>query len=269
MDTFTWAERLMYEKLAQNDYYMKLKVLDHKIDYGKRQIAKIFFHLHSLLNIRNSKHIGPIQKQLTDIMLSKQGELKYLFTVLNHFSVIGSLNYSNQHQKVIANQRNIQEEIQQLGNKTFTLIYDNFVRTKTISDSLHTDKQTQEIPLLTQTMLALPPTPDCDTCRGTCSCTWSNDSLPKDIDYSIIQLNDMETENYDDCTFHNRYQYLRKVSDSYKNLLALRDERKPAKDLENCIPPMSDVKSTWKLSKKEDTKVDRLTLPCVVGMSDI
>ena len=91
MDTFTWAERLMYEKLVQNDYYLKLKVLDHKIDYGKRQIAKIFFHLHSLLNIRNSKHIGPIQKQLTDIMLSKQGELKYLFTVLNHFSVIGSL----------------------------------------------------------------------------------------------------------------------------------------------------------------------------------
>ena len=65
--------------VRQNDYY---KVLDHKIDYGKRQIAKIFFHLHSLLNIRNSKHIGPIQKQLTDIMLSKQGELKYLFILV-------------------------------------------------------------------------------------------------------------------------------------------------------------------------------------------
>ena len=117
----TWAERLMYETLTQNNYYLKLKG-DHKVSYEKQQIAKIFFHLHSLLNIRNSKHIGPIQKQLTDIMLCKKGELKYVFNVLNHFSVIGSLNYSNQHQKDIASQRNLEEEIQQLGNKTFTLI---------------------------------------------------------------------------------------------------------------------------------------------------
>ena len=115
-------------------------------------------------------------------------------------------------------------------------------------------------------MLALPPTSECDTCHGTCSCTWSNDSLSKEVNYSIVQLNDLEKKNYKECTLQNQYQYRQRVSDNYKSLLALRDQTKPAKDLEDCIPSMSDVKSKWKLSKKEDTKVERLTLPCVVGM---
>ena len=139
------------------------------------------------------------------------------------------------------------------------------MRTKTIFDSLHTDKQTQDIPLLTQTMLALPPTDDCTICHGACTCTWSNDLNPKEVDYNIVQLNEIEMKQFEACISDDKVHYLQKVSDLYSNLLTLTDETRENSNLEESMPSMKDAKSKWKLHKNEDVRVERLTLPCVEG----
>lgn len=267
LNTFTWAERLLYEKLTENKYFNgKLKDGEHKQLYAKRHTTKIFFHLHSFMNIRNSKHLGPIQRQLTDIMLFKQGELKYLFSVFNHFSIIGSLNYSNFNQKKLSEKRNFKKEIEDLGNKSFVLIYDNFVRTKTVCDSLHNDKQTYDIPLLTQTMLALPPTSKCTACEGICHCAWKNGLSSDNIVYSSIMcLSGIEANQFETYISHDKQSYLQLVAGMYKDLVKLRASSGEIKEIESSVPSIREEKSKWRLHQNGDINVHRLTLPCVVG----
>ena len=109
----SWAVRLFMEILLQNKSWYPLP--DQRRDHAIRKTRKTYFCLHTMLNIKNSNHSGPLQKQLGDIMYTKHTDIKYFYNVFSHLSILDSLPTVIGRQTKLAAERNIEKILQQKG----------------------------------------------------------------------------------------------------------------------------------------------------------
>ena len=187
-----WAIRSALKWLLENKTQRNTE--EESCQAKLKKIHKIYFSMNILMNIKNSHFIGPMQKQLGDILYTKHGDVNYIYNVLSHLSIVESLPSITSRQVRISKSRRVAEELRAECRENYVLLYDNFNKTKTVYDSMIGTLQTATNEILNRTLLGLSPVQPCTLCDNVCDYSWSNDKKPESIEYNVIWVNEVENE---------------------------------------------------------------------------
>ena len=181
---------------------------------------------------------GPLQKQLSDNMYIKHSDVNYMYNTFSHLGVMESLTTVIERQKATSKSRNLKEEILDVGKGTYCHIHDNFNKMHVTGDPVYGSPQTRQSEILNRTFLVLPPTKSCPTCVGRCTCRWSSEKSPKEIDFRCIFQNDAEIKETKKFEEKRLYDGLKTVSRIYYLLQNL--ELSTTDDIDNILETSED-----------------------------
>ena len=239
----SWAVRLFMEILLQNKSWYPLP--DQRRDHAIRKTRKTYFCLHTMLNIKNSNHSGPLQKQLGDIMYTKHTDIKYFYNVFSHLSILDSLPTVIGRQTKLAAERNIEKILQQRGELEYVLLWDNFVKTHIIYDPIVGNAHSQSNEILNKTLIGLSSTSKCGECVDKCECIWTQDVDQKRIKFEEIFPNEAEKKEkakYEQSQLANALVEASELFDMISGLRNVKAEQFPDHIKEKVhIDPFNDV----------------------------
>ena len=192
----SWAIKLLIESITKDKTWIA-GTPEKRIQHDLRKVRKIYFTTEVLFHIHNSLYSGPLQKQLSDNMYMKHTDVNYLYNLLSHLGVMESLTTVTERQKTTSEQRNMKKEILEAGKETYCHIHDNFNKVHITGDPVFGCPQTKQNEILNRTLLILPPTTNCKSCIGKCSCRWTSETPPNQISFESIFLSDIESKEKD------------------------------------------------------------------------
>ena len=150
----------------------------------------MFFIHHQLMNIKNKNYIGPLQKQLSDIMYTKHTDIKYTYNILSHLGILECLTKVSNRQSETSKARDDEKEVESIVERTFVELWFNFCKFHAVIDPVYGNSQTTSNDILNVTLLGLPPPSSCELCSGNeCVCTWAKgyqDKNPPDKNHPDI-----------------------------------------------------------------------------------
>ena len=219
----SWPLRLLMETALKNKSLYSNPNL--KRDHTIKKLTKSYFGLHTLLNIKNATHTGPLQKQLGDIMYTKHMDIKYCYNLMSHLSVMDSLKTVTDRQKSMAAQHNIKEIIDNTKDLSFVLLWDNFVKTHITHDTTFGQQHSSTNEILNKTLLGLPSVRSCKFCKELCHCEWSKDKTPKEIQFDEIFPSEQESKALSKFRRNNMIIAIKEVFDISEEIeAAINDE---------------------------------------------
>ena len=194
-----WALRLLLE-LSTSDR-TKSPNLNLRVIHYKKTVVLRFFVLQMIYHIRNAKYSSPFTMNISDIFDNRHDDLAYSFRLFNRLGVTQALSTVRTRQKVSAEDRDLQNKIDEMSSAAWVYLYDNFNKTHSTYSVVLGDTQTHTVELINRCALALPkhkPCPD-ERCTKNCvdSCLWNNDRNPESVIFNEIDVNENEQSALD------------------------------------------------------------------------
>ena len=189
-----WALRLLLE-LSTGDK-TKSPNLNLRAIHDKKKVVLRFFLLQMMYHIRNAKYCSPFTMNISDIFYNRHDDLAHSFKLFNRLGVTQVLSTVRTRYKVSAEDRDLQNEIDEMSPATWVYLYDNFNKTNSTYSVVFGDTQTHIVELINRCALALPkpkPCPD-GRCTKNCvdSCLWNKDRNLESVTFNEIDITENE-----------------------------------------------------------------------------
>ena len=149
-----------------------------------------------MYHIRNGKYSSPFTMNISYIFYNRHDDLSYSFKLFNRLGVTQTLSTVRAKQKISAEDRDLQNKIDEMSPATWVYLYDNFNKTYSTYSVVFGDTQTHTVELINRCALALPkpkPCPD-ERCTKSCvdSCLWNKDRNSELVAFIEIDVNENE-----------------------------------------------------------------------------
>ena len=181
-----------------------------------------------MYHIRNAKYSSPFTMNISYIFYNRHDDLAYSFKLFNRLGVTQTLSTVRAKQKISAEDRDLQNKIDEMSPATWVYLYDNFNKTYSTYSVVFGDTQTHTVELINRCALALPkpkPCPD-ERCTKSCvdSCLWNKDRNSELVAFIEIDVNENEQtalETFERAHFsiltrnHCSFYIFEKVANTY------------------------------------------------------
>ena len=109
-----------------------------------------------MYHIRSAKYSSPVAMNISDTLYNRHDDLAYSFKLFNRLGVTQALSTVRARQKVSAEDRDLQKEIDEMSPATWVYLYDNFNKNHSTYLVVFGDTQTHTVELINRCALALP-----------------------------------------------------------------------------------------------------------------
>ena len=142
-----------------------------------------------MYHIRSAKYSSPVTMNISDTFYNRHDDLAYSFKLFNRLGVTQALSTVRARQKVSAEDRDLQKEIDEMSPATWVYLYDNFNKTHSTYSVVFGHTQAHTVELINRCALTLPepkPYPD-ERCTKSCvdSCLWNKDRNPESVAFKV------------------------------------------------------------------------------------
>ena len=107
----SWAMKLFVE--LPTLYKTRSPTSEIKRAHDLKKHRQHYFSLHTLYHIRNAIYGGPLSMKLSDVFYTRHKDVNYSFNMFSHLGVTQSFSTVRNRQNKIAEDRNVEDEIQQ------------------------------------------------------------------------------------------------------------------------------------------------------------
>ena len=73
------------------------------------QITKAYFSIHTIMNVKNSHSVGPLQKQISDLMYTKHVDINFFYNTFSHLGILDCLKSVTNRQSKLVEERKVED----------------------------------------------------------------------------------------------------------------------------------------------------------------